>query len=60
MSVIATKSVRCWSKFVALRPVQQRRPKEHQHSAAARRDAGPTAPGEGRRIKNDWCHACVK
>ncbi len=31
------------------------RPKEHQHSAAARRDAGPTAPGEGRRIENDRC-----
>jgi len=27
------------------------RPKEHQHSAAVRRDAGPTAPGEGRHMK---------
>lgn len=26
------------------------RPKEHQHSAAPRRDAGPTAPGEGRHM----------
>jgi len=27
------------------------RPKEHQHSAAVRRDAGPTAPGEGRHMR---------